>query len=274
MKVEFFYYLVFCTSSWIVSSEKLEFTALNVALLEPNGVKILQKLEKHLWSAINNLGEIIRVNASMSDEIPMKKVLDCSPQLLDQSFRIRLAREETIKIDFEDGKIGLENGKFNFLLILGQDFEKCKVDDTLLATASPCYIEGSNRPLLGLLNICPGQRRWKKFSMITDLFRHEILHSLGFGMIKEKNENKLNDESGLFLDFDKRATDFMIKSFDCDGLAGILSDDERKTHLDQKIFKTELMTAVLSNRRNFFTNISAMILEDTHLNDGLFEPIK
>ncbi|VDO60355.1 unnamed protein product [Onchocerca flexuosa] len=32
--------------------------------------------------------------------------------------------------------------------------------------------------------LCPLNRRWYSFQAIIDLFRHEIMHALGFGLIK------------------------------------------------------------------------------------------
>ncbi|VDM97704.1 unnamed protein product, partial [Onchocerca ochengi] len=79
--------------------------------------------------------------------------------------------------------INLKFYNVNFLLFLQVDIQRCYEDDTLLAAAAPCALINNNRPTAGRLMLCPLNRRWYSFQAIIDLFRHEIMHALGFGLI-------------------------------------------------------------------------------------------
>ncbi|CAJ0585915.1 unnamed protein product, partial [Mesorhabditis spiculigera] len=104
-----------------------------------------------------------------------------------------------------------------------------------------------------------------RFKNTKDLLKHEMMHALGFGTV---NPISTQESCAEELDFSQRAGEYVVSAFGCKNVAGILADDRRKTHLMESIYHDEMMTPYLSEKRNYFSNISAMILEDTHLNSG------
>lgn len=81
---------------------------------------------------------------------------------------------------------------------------------------------------------------------MVDLFRHEILHALGFGLMipsqaLSSNANKRRlwwiDESGsqwittYYMDFQNKAVDAARNHFGCQDLDGIEADNVDKIHL-------------------------------------------
>uniref|UniRef100_A0A914E956 Leishmanolysin-like peptidase n=1 Tax=Acrobeloides nanus TaxID=290746 RepID=A0A914E956_9BILA len=157
----------------------------------------------------------------------------------------------------------------------------------MLAGASPCLLGNISRtvverPLCGNLIICQSNGGWKRFKSTYDLFRHEILHALGFGTITSANPDDFghtqikewkyanplmpSDYLPTFhMDFAKRALNDIRSHFNCMNALGVEADDHMKTHLSEYVFGNELMTPFLSNGYNYFSLISAHILEDTFL---------
>uniref|UniRef100_A0A915ARS2 Leishmanolysin-like peptidase n=1 Tax=Parascaris univalens TaxID=6257 RepID=A0A915ARS2_PARUN len=137
----------------------------------------------------------------------------------------------------------------------------------------------SYRPISARLFICPDNPRWKMLKSARDLFLHEFMHALGFGLIIPKGDMPMIKERTFiwryikdaqivtthYMDFQSDALRFARAHFGCDELEGIEAEDEKKIHLSEYIYGNELMTPVLANGRNFFTRISASILESTML---------
>lgn len=114
----------------------------------------------------------------------------------------------------------------------------------------------------------------------SDVFRHELLHALGWGtVVPQMNATSTPVDVSMswntggtsqsvvrkFLDYGNAATEFARLHFNCPSLEGIETEREDKMHLSEYIFGNELMTPVISTSLNFFTEISARILEETHL---------
>ncbi|KAF1757935.1 hypothetical protein GCK72_014393 [Caenorhabditis remanei] len=112
-----------------------------------------------------------------------------------------------------------------------------------------------------------------------DLFRHEILHSLGYGVfephdssmsVKEEKYQWKNEDgtestaTRHFFNTNQPALDEVKKYFGCDNdiLKGVESD-EGGMHLNEYIFQNELMTPTLAEK-NYFSYISAAILENIY----------
>ncbi|VDN08439.1 unnamed protein product [Thelazia callipaeda] len=177
-------------------------------------------------------------------------------------------------------QINLTFYNVNFLLFLqvsvsSVDIQRCENDDGLLGIASPCALIRDNPPTAGQLSLCAMNRRWTSFQAVEDFFRHEILHALGFGLINPKKrltssrEFQWTDASGsqqvtaVYMDFQDNAVIAARNHFKCQNLRGVEADDEDRIHLNEYIYGNELMTPILSNGKNYFTKISASILEAT-----------
>ncbi|KAJ1352918.1 hypothetical protein KIN20_009421 [Parelaphostrongylus tenuis] len=118
-----------------------------------------------------------------------------------------------------------------------------------------------------------------------DLFRHELMHALGFGTLSPVSTFQKGPASILynwtyswdrssqqlakrhFLDFALNAAEVAKKHLGCPSLIGIEADSADKFHLNEYIFGNELMTPFLSNVANRFSYISAAILEETYFGD-------
>ncbi|CAL2040730.1 unnamed protein product [Caenorhabditis brenneri] len=113
-----------------------------------------------------------------------------------------------------------------------------------------------------------------------DLFRHELIHVLGYGTMSKKDVDEVKSEAYewkfedgsdqearryFFNTEDENAKREVMKHFDCDSLDGVEADNEGK-HLDEYIFFNELMTPLL-NQRNYFSYISAAIIDGITLGD-------
>lgn len=138
-------------------------------------------------------------------------------------------------------------------------------------------VELSNRltghPKLGELKLCPS--KYDPEMNYFDLFRHEILHVLGYGTINRTvpatesytwryEDNTETTATRTF--FPTSAIDQVKKHFGCDDLNGVESDADGK-HLNEYIFFNELMTPGIDKGENFFSYISAEILEDIYRGD-------
>lgn len=132
---------------------------------------------------------------------------------------------------------------------------------------------GKQVPKLGLLQYC--YHEFKEDFRYFDLFRHELIHVLGFGTVnhgipkEEEYQWKFEDgteQRAHRYYFNTNVTNEVKKHFKCNNLNGVESDAEGK-HLDEYIFFNELMTPLL-NEENFFSYISAEILEGVYLGDN------
>uniref|UniRef100_A0A1I7XUB7 Leishmanolysin-like peptidase n=1 Tax=Heterorhabditis bacteriophora TaxID=37862 RepID=A0A1I7XUB7_HETBA len=221
--------------------------------------------------AITNLTGIVSVLRYSNEKISYEEISKCSADFGKDKKAVVNGAELDIKI----GK-AIRLKKYNFVLLIERESVICKNDPTLLAFATPCHLQANMRPIVGKLNICAGIR-WKGFKGVTDLFRHEILHSLGFGTLVSKNLSGVDGEmykweDGVewqaarrwFMDFADTALVEARRHFNCSDLNGIEADSIDRIHLNEYLFGNELMTPKLSNLANHFTTISALILEQTY----------
>ncbi|EFO19911.1 hypothetical protein LOAG_08582 [Loa loa] len=147
----------------------------------------------------------------------------------------------------------------NFLLFLQVDLQKCHADDGLLAAATPCTLIGNNRPAAARLVLCPLNHRWNSFRAITDLFRHEIMHALGFGLIIPgdslssipttrkffwTDESSSQRVTATYMDFQDDAVVEARKHFGCQNLHGIEADGDDKIHLSEYIYGVRFLTII------------------------------
>ncbi|KAE9549967.1 hypothetical protein FO519_006826 [Halicephalobus sp. NKZ332] len=196
-------------------------------------------------------------------------------------------QDDVKKLDISRRDLGLQKTGANFILFLTTNSDHCKSDQFMLAGASPCMEPNGKlsafvpRPVCGRLIICLENPAWKNFASSYDLFRHEIMHALGFGTMNPdkygnstKSETKVwNNNDGVkseqynvhYMDFAVKATAAARKYFNCSEIVGIEAENEEKIHLSEYVYGNELMTPVISNGPNHFTYLSALILESTHL---------
>ena len=106
------------------------------------------------------------------------------------------------KFDISFRPLDLRMTGTNFVLFLTTDSGHCKSDRFMLAGASPCMEPNGKlstlvpRPICGKLIICLQNPVWKTFDSSYDLFRHEIMHALGFGTINpDKYGNSTKSET-------------------------------------------------------------------------------
>uniref|UniRef100_A0A0K0EWQ1 Leishmanolysin-like peptidase n=1 Tax=Strongyloides venezuelensis TaxID=75913 RepID=A0A0K0EWQ1_STRVS len=180
--------------------------------------------------------------------------------------------------------INLSDLNANFGIILGINEGRCSSKSLEFAFAKVCNsgnLKSHDRPIIGKLVICKNSPSWDRINVPEDVFKHEIMHSLGFGIyIDNKRKQQIYDEipwkmgksysttqklKRYFMDFDSRAVKYAQKHFNCSNIRRIESDDENQFHLNEYIFGNELMTPISSNSRNILTEMSATILEDTYI---------
>uniref|UniRef100_A0A1I7UGD2 Col_cuticle_N domain-containing protein n=1 Tax=Caenorhabditis tropicalis TaxID=1561998 RepID=A0A1I7UGD2_9PELO len=156
------------------------------------------------------------------------------------------------------------------VFIVAQDPRRCARDPDLMAEAMPIILVPDTRPPLAIMSICltnkPHQLNTRFY---FDLFRHEILHGLGYGMIIDKSsltekpseKYTWHDANGLghpvtrhFLDFDEFALPPARTHFKCDQIKGIEADGERKNHLNEYIFGTDNRRCPMIKRLPFNSN--------------------
>ncbi|KAF1768123.1 hypothetical protein GCK72_008085 [Caenorhabditis remanei] len=149
------------------------------------------------------------------------------------------------------------------VFIVAQDPRRCAREPDLLAEALPIVLLPDTR-------------------FYYDLFRHETLHGLGYGLIVDKTgltdkpSEKMtwhgangvgHPENRHFLDFDNFALKAGKEHFGCSNMKGIPADGERKNHLNEYVFGNELMTTHLEPSGNIFSWISVGIIERTYNGD-------
>ncbi|MFH4976131.1 hypothetical protein AB6A40_002840 [Gnathostoma spinigerum] len=252
---------------------------LNVALVTPKDIpRLPAKVTEEMRGVILEMRSLISVQIFDSDPMISKTVIKQCTKLWKPNVDLYLDRfdemESSHSVDLSEGFDTARNG-VNFVLFVQVNYTRCDSDNGLLASAAPCSLSENIRPLSGRLNICPHEDRWRAFKAVHDLFRHELLHALGFGLILPESSSiksrkfqwnysdrkqKIKSE---YMDFSKVALNFARRHFACSGLRGIEAEDADKTHLSEYIFGNELMTPILSNEKNYFTFISASILEET-----------
>ncbi|EFO99102.1 hypothetical protein CRE_17838 [Caenorhabditis remanei] len=186
-------------------------------------------------------------------------------------------------IRIKDLKSLLEISDFT-VFIVAQDPSRCIREPDLLAEALPIVLLPDTRPPLAVMSIClqnnPRHQNPQLDSRFYyDLFRHEILHGLGYGLIVDKtgltdkpSEKMIwhgangvgHPENRHFLDFDDFALKAGKEHFGCTNMKGISADGERKNHLNEYVFGNELMTTHLEPFVNIFSWISVGIIERTY----------
>uniref|UniRef100_A0A7E4W2T2 Leishmanolysin-like peptidase n=1 Tax=Panagrellus redivivus TaxID=6233 RepID=A0A7E4W2T2_PANRE len=280
-----------CSNIGIVAAAKWD--TLNVAVARPpNLPQLPDKILKGLSSAIRSLNTFINVRSfpMTSSYVATDTIVSCSKS---EDFRgsevfvdYFVDGHTTERHSIDDNGLKLKALKSNFVLFLSVNTKVCQKDPFMLAGAAPCMQPNDKlrasvpRPLCGRLIICLDNSPWKNFASYDDLFRHEIMHALGFGTIipdkygneMQSVENEWKHMDGFGEKYDVHYLDFGIKAtkaartyFGCDSLPGIEADDATKIHLNEYIYGNELMTPVINNGNNYLTFISAFILEATHL---------
>ncbi|WKX93345.1 hypothetical protein Q1695_010974 [Nippostrongylus brasiliensis] len=235
-----------------------DYTPLLISVIRPVELgNFSPKIEEGLANAIYNLSGIISVLDYGSRIIDFETIRKCSHGF-QRTNRIRLVKQNNKKL--------------------------CEVNKRMMASASPCGVSDGKRPLIGVVNICPGSR-WKYFHAGVDLFRHELLHTLGYGTLNAVSPSMKGPEpmkyawsdrwdgssaqkvKRQFLDFASKALEEARLHLNCSTLVGVEADSADKIHLNEYVYGNELMTPDLSNVSNRFTYISAAILEGTYLGE-------
>ncbi|KAH7694131.1 Protein T13B5.9, partial [Aphelenchoides avenae] len=251
---------------------------------------------KGLLDAVRNLHDIVRVR-KQEPNLDLKKLKKCyQPDMhwlwslivetAVYDFQVENASndqvsmepswviQEKIVLDMNDMR-QLEHYGNYFLLVQVNEGE-CHKDPQLMAAASSCLFGRRSdasvpRPVLGHLVICLSSPTWQQFSSAYDLASEHSRHTeeeRGFTATLEWNTNERSSpmlHQVQYMDFGHRATVFAREHFACQDLQGIEAEDAKATHMSEYIFGNELMTPVVSSGKNYFTLLSATILEDTYL---------
>ncbi|CAD6198426.1 unnamed protein product [Caenorhabditis auriculariae] len=215
-----------------------------------------------------------------SSRIEWSEIIDATSEYKQISWIYALSGQFEENLHVNGKRIDEFLNAADFLIVMQRNSRACGKDSTLLASAKPYFDGGQHkRPRIGLMNVCVDSPIWKEFRAHVDLFRHEILHALGFGTFyagdsdkrgPPKEKHAWQTERGVkvlrnrtFLDFSSSALKEASKHFGCPKLKGIEAENDKKIHLNEYVYGNELMTPRLSNTKNFFTFISASILEET-----------
>lgn len=116
------------------------------------------------------------------------------------------------------------------------------------------------------LVVCLNNQIWRHFKSEYDLFRHEFLHALGFGMLYPQVESKKSPEAKIvhwqtalltrqqlkiyYVDFAERSLEFARTHFNCSKFDAIPSDDSDKFHLDEYYFGVSLSYTLFNTISN------------------------
>ncbi|GMS84700.1 hypothetical protein PENTCL1PPCAC_6875 [Pristionchus entomophagus] len=260
------------------------FEPLRILIIRPDdGNFFPDKLERALQTGVAKIQEAINVEPLIDNILRAQDVYNCLQ--LDSSAQqtgiAKLVSSNEVNTVILNQNIVLNRANFAILLEINK--ERCDKESELMASANPCYVRDGHRPVIARIRVCPQLNRWMDFlesNTASDVFRHELLHALGWGtVVPSKNATSTPKDVSLkwnvgaaaipvvrkFLDFGNTATEFARIHFSCSQLEGIETEREDKMHLSEYIFGNELMTPVISTSANYFTEISARILEETHL---------
>ncbi|CAB3410983.1 unnamed protein product [Caenorhabditis bovis] len=267
--------LVLVIGCWtILKAHANAFEPLNIAIINGYG-PLKNEIQSALQDSIKWFKKAIFVSRA-KQKLNASRVLEASSQQfswvyvqtteIGQNYHIRDSIFENIV------------KSSNFIIVVEQSLEKCRNDPSLLALAQPFAID-RERPKIGKMQICA--KNGQRFPNFFDLFRHELLHALGFGTYWPDRENSRSGENEVYtwrtpygpLKANRTYMDFASgtalaearKHFNCETLIGIEADGPKKHHLNEYIFGNELMTPILESGPNFFSEISAGILEETFL---------
>ncbi|VDM27861.1 unnamed protein product [Toxocara canis] len=155
------------------------------------------------------------------------------------------------------------------------DRQKCSKDVGLLAAAAPCATTGGKRPISARLIICPHNPLWGKFQSARDVFLHELMHALGFGLIIPKDDRDVGHNrtfiwryettgemiTTYFMDFQRIALRYAREHFGCAQLQGIESEDQKKIHLSEYLKMQKKIVYKNICRSWYKTNVSFVIAE-------------
>ncbi|KAI6194473.1 hypothetical protein M3Y96_01128600 [Aphelenchoides besseyi] len=235
-----------------------------------------------LQNAAVNLQQRVQVRSSTLDKFFDQDALQhCSPNVNFNSTAVFVMSSDGKRLKTLKTNVGTLWKHLNFLVIVQRSTKDCFVDELVMATAKPCNTIGTNRPLVARMSVCLNNRRWNNYKSAFDLFRHELLHALGFGMftpidssappskvIPWQNGRQTTKLTIHYMDFASAAIKFAQKHFACPKIVGIEADDEQKFHLNEYIFGNELMTPILADGPNYFTHLTASILESTYFGNS------
>ncbi|VIO94570.1 Uncharacterized protein BM_BM5762 [Brugia malayi] len=276
--------VVFLGAIALLSSEVAHWESLNIGIIRQKELlRLSSTILDGLRSAVMKMQSLINIwYLPENDRLSAKSLSSCVSHWyppIGECFMETLHSWRKLNPLNITKDINLKFYGVNFLLFLQVDHQKCNADNGLLAAAAPCTLINNNRPAAARLMLCPvNHHRWNSFHAIVDLFRHEIMHALGFGLItpgeslsstpaKRKflwtDESSKQHVTATYMDFQDDAVIEARKHFGCQNLHGIEADGDDKIHLSEYIYGDELMTPVLANGRNYLTKISASILEAT-----------
>ncbi|GMR37109.1 hypothetical protein PMAYCL1PPCAC_07304, partial [Pristionchus mayeri] len=264
----------------------ISFEQLRILIIRPDDKLFFpDKLERALQTGVERIQEAINVAPLTEHTVKTEDVLKC----LQLEPSGRYSGKARMILSNNSGSVREVNlnkdivlNYANFAILLDINQERCNKEIDLMASANPCYVRNGNRPAIARIRVCPQLDRWEVFlksNTASDVFRHELLHALGWGTVVAPSNSiitpmdvSLNWNVGTtsqtvirkFVDFGNSATEFARLHFNCSQLEGIETERADKMHLSEYIFGNELMTPIISTSANFFTEISARILEETH----------
>lgn len=214
--------------------------------------------------AVKSLNKFIfvRIDENETMQISKNRIVKCSKEnkfFADQIIVEKFIKKYGIKkIKMNNDELDLRKSGINFVLFLTFNSVFCQKDPFMLAGAAPCMEPNGKlspivpRPICGKLIVCLKNQSWKSFSSSFDLFRHEIMHALGFGTIipdkygnwTNSDKKKWNNNDKIqpnvyhvhYMDFAVKATEAAKKYFDCDSIVGIEAENEEKIHLNEYLY--------------------------------------
>ncbi|CAI2358069.1 unnamed protein product [Caenorhabditis sp. 36 PRJEB53466] len=185
---------------------------------------------------------------------------------------------KALQLKFNDEDVGsfLAKADHTVVIIKGDD-EKCS-DDSFLAAVEPKFVISGDRPHMSTMEYC--DKGYEKDFNYFDLFRHEIFHGLGYGTMNSPlfgreeapksqyydwrfEDGKMEMATRTFLKYGSTAVEEVKKHFGCDQHLEGVEAEYNGHHLNEYIFGNELMTPELERKENFFSHISANVLENT-----------
>lgn len=260
----------------------LNWEPLDIAIIAPQNTlnQMPQNAIEGLRSAVQRMKLLVMVRLFEGHNfISPGSISKCTPlwRTTSDLYLIRYAFDKKLhRISVGKG-IQLTSRDANFYAFLQVDYKSCEQKRSLMAAAAPCEVDDEKRPLSSKLHVCVHNKRWSQFASSADLFTHEFMHALGFGLINpDKYQSAVKPRpfiwkyhggeqrvTSQYMDFQQTALEHARKHLGCSELHGVEAEELERIHLSEYIYGDELMTPYLSGQRNFFTRISASILEAT-----------
>ncbi|VDN82582.1 unnamed protein product [Brugia pahangi] len=249
--------VVFLGAIALLSSEVAHWESLNIGIIRQKELlRLSSTILDGLRSAVMKMQSLINIwYLPENDRLSAKSLSSCVSHWyppIGECFMETLHSWRKLNPLNITKDINLKFYGVNFLLFLQVDHQKCNADNGLLAAAAPCTLINNNRPAAARLMLCPvNHHRWNSFHAIVDLFRHEIMHALGFGLItpgeslsstpaKRKflwaDESSKQHVTATYMDFQDNAVIEARKHFGCQNLHGIEADGDDKIHLSEYIY--------------------------------------